>query len=324
MPAVSVVIPVFNRERFIGEAIQSVLTQTLQDFEVIVVDDGSTDDTGKTVCQFSGPISYYRQENLGAGVARNLGVSLAKAEWIAFLDADDLWYPQKLATQMEYVRKCPEADFFYTDMDAIDENRNIIAEGLLKKELERREKKGRASLIFLAFGDRPFPRPSSVLVRKEVFLKVGGFNPRFRKSNHEDFDLFARIAQNGQIYFIPGSLAQYRVHSGQGTNDPTTYDENWLLLMRCLHEMWRGEPAKRAAVSWYLAKHYANQGKIYLRSGAYQMARKSFRMAFSTETFHWRNLPTYLTSLRRWVLSYLPGLRKLYISRKSDDPGLAL
>src|SRR5918996_6415507 len=242
MPTVSVVIPVFNGERFIGEAIRSVLGQTFRDLEIIVVDDGSTDRTASAVCQFPAPVSYYRQENSGAGVARNFGVSVARGEWIAFLDADDLWYPPKLTVQMEHVKKCPEADFFYGDMDAVDENGNVIAEGLLRRELERREKKDRSNLIGLVFGHRPFPRPSTVLLRREVFLGAGGFNPTFRKSNHEDFDLFARVARICILHFIPESLAKYRVHEMQGTEDTVRSDENWLLLLHCLWETYRDEP----------------------------------------------------------------------------------
>src|SRR5215203_2066024 len=102
LPTVSVVIPVFNGERFIAEAIQSVLDQTFRDFEMIVVDDGSTDATERIVRQFSGSLSYHRQENSGVGVARNLGVECSKGEWIAFLDADDVWYPTKLADQLYF------------------------------------------------------------------------------------------------------------------------------------------------------------------------------------------------------------------------------
>jgi glycosyltransferase involved in cell wall biosynthesis len=309
MPTVSVIIPVFNGERFIGEAIQSVLEQTLQDLEIIVVDDGSTDDTGKAVRQFSAPISYYRQENQGAGVARNLGVSLARAEWVAFVDADDLWYPKKLAMQMEHVKRCPEADLFYTDMDAVDENGNIIAQGLLKKELERREKRGRANLISLAFGNRPFPRPSTVLLRKEVFLKAGGFNPIFRKSNHEDFDLFARMAQICVIVFIGQSLAKYRVHSTQGTRDSANSDEQWLMLLHCLWETYRNEPEKQTKLLHYYARYFCNRGKDFMIARNYREARRCFSLAFRYE-------PLYKKIITRWLLSYLPIFREFYAARK--------
>jgi len=120
---VSVIIPVFNGERFIGEAIQSVMDQTYPPLEIIVVDDGSSDKTADIVRYLSGarPILYRRQSNQGAAAARNAGVSLAQGEWIAFLDADDVWYPEKLAIQVEHFKTYPDVPFFYSDMDIIDD-----------------------------------------------------------------------------------------------------------------------------------------------------------------------------------------------------------
>jgi glycosyltransferase involved in cell wall biosynthesis len=309
MPTASVVIPVFNGERFIGEAIQSVLGQTLCDLEIIVIDDGSTDRTEKEVRRFAAPVAYYRQENSGAGIARNRGVSLARAEWVAFLDADDLWHPQKMALQMEHVKRRPEAGFFYSDMDAVDERGNIVAHGLLSAELERRKKANRPNLIALAFGDRPFPRPSTVLLRREVFLRAGGFNPIFQKSNHEDFDLFARIARICVLHFIRQSLAQYRVHATQGTHDIASSDQNWLLLLHCLWETYRNEPEKQTRLLRYYARHFCNQGRNFMIARNYHEARRCFSLAF-----HYQ--PLYKKNLGRWLLSYLPTFREIYTARK--------
>jgi glycosyltransferase involved in cell wall biosynthesis len=309
MLTVSVVIPVFNGARFVGEAIQSVLGQTLRDLEIIVVDDGSTDNTADVVRQFPVPVSYYRQENSGAGVARNLGISVARGEWIAFLDADDLWYPQKLAIQLGQAKQRPQVSFFYADMDAADESGNVIATGLLRRELERRAKKARSNLIALVFGDRPFPRPSTVLLRKDVFSRAGGFNPIFRKSNHEDFDLFARIARICSIHFIPESLAKYRVHAMQGTHDSARSDENWLTLLHCLWDTYRDQPEKQTKLLHYYARYFCNQGRDLMVVRNYHEARRCFAVAFRYE-------PLYKKNLGCWMLSYLPSFRELYSARK--------
>ncbi|HXH85418.1 MAG TPA: glycosyltransferase family A protein, partial [Nitrospira sp.] len=139
-PKVSVVIPVFNGERFIGDAIQSALDQTFKNFEIIVVDDGSTDQTEKIVRQFSDRVAYHRQENRGAGVARNLGVTCASGEWIAFLDADDIWYSQKLAAQFEAVAMNPAIGFVYSDMDTIDAHEVILQRNFLTNPATRRKR----------------------------------------------------------------------------------------------------------------------------------------------------------------------------------------
>jgi glycosyltransferase involved in cell wall biosynthesis len=309
MPTVTVVIPVFNGQRFIGEAIRSVLAQTFHDVEIIVVDDGSTDGTASVVRRFIPAVSYYRQENSGAGVARNLGVSAARGEWIAFLDADDLWYPSKLTVQFDHVHKYPEAEFVYSDLDAVDEQGNVVAHGLLRTELERRKKNPRSSLIRLVFGDRPFPRPSTVLLGRRVFLNAGGFNPNFRRSNHEDFDLFARIARIGAVHFIPESLAQYRLHALQGSHDTAGSDENWLLLLHSLWETYRNEPEKQTKLLHYYARYFCHQGRDLLVAGDYHEARRRFSVAFHYE-------PLYKKNLSRWALSYLPPLREFYTARR--------
>jgi len=318
MPKVSVVIPVFNGERFIGCAIQSVLDQTFREFEIIVVDDGSTDRTEKIVRQFSAAISYHHQQNRGAGVARNLGVSRAQGDWVAFLDADDIWRPDKLAVQIEQIETYPEVAFFYSDIDLIDEEGNLTEAGFLSAKLERRKEKGRTNLVSLVFDNRPFPYPSTVLTRKDVFLKAGGFNPEFRGNYHEDFDAFARVARTSLIHFIPQSLVMYRVTSPQDKNVVSIRDENGLILLKCLREMWRDEPAKQIILLHYYAKYFSDRGRDYLSSSDYDKARRYFRLAFSHRPLYWKNL-------RRWALTYLPGFREFYVFRKTRthrDPHL--
>ena len=122
-PRFSVIIPVYNGERFIGETIQSVLAQTYQAAEIIIVDDGSSDDTAAVVERYSSQItiSYVRQQNQGPSAARNRAVSLAQGDWIAFLDADDLWYSNKLQTHRDYIMNYPDIALFWCDMNKIDE-----------------------------------------------------------------------------------------------------------------------------------------------------------------------------------------------------------
>ena len=306
MPRVSVVLPVYNGERFIGEAIQSVLDQTFRDFTLVVVDDGSTDHTETIVRRLKGPIIYHRQENRGAGVARNLGVALTQSEWIAFMDADDIWDREKLSAQFEYLEKHPNVSFVHCDMDLMDSEGNLIEEGFLSAALARRERKGHRNLVSLAFDDQPFPYPSTVMCKRELFLRTGGFNPSFGKNYHEDFELFARMAHISPNHFIPQSLVKYR----RGERNEERWTRNWQILLDCLLELWRDDPERLAEVNRYTAYHWSNQGKRFLRSGNYKKARQHFRRAFSQYPFYWKNL-------RRWALSYLIGLRLLYGRRKT-------
>jgi glycosyltransferase involved in cell wall biosynthesis len=308
-PKVSVVIPVFNGERFIGAAIRSALGQTFRDFEIIVVDDGSTDQTEKIVRQFSDRVAYHRQQNRGAGAARNLGVMSASGEWIAFLDADDIWYPQKLAVQFEAVAMNPAIAFVYSDMDTIDVHEAILQRNFLTTQVKRRRWKKNRDLVSLVFGGQPFPYPSTVLLKRERFSQSGGFSPLFRRNYHEDFDLFARIAHVAPLHFVPQSLVQYRkMPSARIGND--WYDANYLLLLERLAELWRDHPDRLKRVEWFFDKHAFKQGRTLLRSGEWLKARECFYAVFRRRPFYFRNL-------RWWALSYLPVARQLYRGQKS-------
>jgi glycosyltransferase involved in cell wall biosynthesis len=311
MPTISVVIPVFNGERFIGEAIRSVLGQTFRDLEIIVVDDGSTDRTASAVSQFPAPVSYYRQENSGAGVARNFGVSVARGEWIAFLDADDIWYPSKLAVQLQHAVASPDRSFFYSDMDTIDDNGHLIQKGVLSAKMRRRKRKD--TLTCLLFDGLPLPYPSTVLLRKDLFLKSGGFNPSFRWKYHEDAQLFARIARLCTIHFIPQGLVKYRIYRGSRLEDLRIAEWNWRALLACLQESARDEPEQELLAKAFhreYSRYLSNQGKRCLREGDYREARLFFLRSFL-------KYPLCPRNWTRWALSFAPGLRAFYANHKT-------
>lgn len=301
MPKVSVVIPAFNSAKYIAAAIDSALGQTYKELEVVVVDDGSEDDTGRVVRQVEGAIVYRYQANQGAGTARNLGVSLSAGEWIAFLDADDIWYPDKVAVQMQYVISHPGVDFVYSDIDVMDENGNLTETGHLLSKQSRRKKKPRENLVSVFFDGRPFPYPSTVVVKKTLFQSVGGFNPNFHGNYHEDFELFARMARISDLHFIPRSLAMYRSGNDRGERGYRSWDENGLVLLSCLRELSAGDTHKLAVLQRYFAKHFSDWGKHCLAAGDCRQARECFQKSFSYAPLHWKNLS-------RWFLSYLPPL----------------
>src|SRR3990170_2838516 len=115
MPKVSVIIPTYNREKYIVETLQSVFAQTFTDYEVIVIDDGSTDNTADVLRPYLDRIVYIRKPNGGQGSARNVGIKVAKGEYIAFLDSDDLWMPEKLELQVKYLDNNKDAGLVFTD-----------------------------------------------------------------------------------------------------------------------------------------------------------------------------------------------------------------
>jgi len=198
-PTVSVIIPTYNRAYLIGRAIQSVLNQTYQDFEIIVVDDGSTDDTEEIVRGFKDKrIGYIRHEkNKGAAAARNIGIKAAKSEYIAFQDSDDEWLPEKLEKQMKVFENAPpEVGVVYTDFLRIKGNKKIHIpfswvtqkEGNIHKELLKGN----------------FVTTQSVVIRKKCFKKSGVFEENL--SRLQDWELFIRVSKFYNFKYIDEPL----------------------------------------------------------------------------------------------------------------------
>ena len=126
MPTISVIIHTYNNEKFIGETIESVLSQTYKDYEIIVIDDGSTDNTRAALLPYMDKIRYHYKENGGIASAKNAGIKLSKAKFIAFFDHDDLWVPDKLKMQMEYFNKNPQAGLVYSKYITFKNGKKLI------------------------------------------------------------------------------------------------------------------------------------------------------------------------------------------------------
>jgi hypothetical protein len=310
-PTVSVVVPAHNAERFLGAALRSAAGQTSPPLELIVVDDGSTDGTERVVREAPAtvPVCYRRQDRRGAGLARNLGVSVARGEWVAFLDADDIWYPDKLAVQLDSLSTRAPAEFIYSDLDLVDEAGSLVQKDWLSAESARKPSSWRR-LITMIVGDRPFPFPTTVVMKKELIERAGGFNPVFHGKYHEDVEFFARVARIASLHYLPRSLAQRRRHASQSVENAELDRKNWLVCLNCLWQIWSDDPPKQAALGWYFSKHHGDEGKRQLRTGDYRSARRSCRLAFSYR-------PASLANLRRWGLTYLPGFRDLYALRSA-------
>jgi glycosyltransferase involved in cell wall biosynthesis len=205
MLKVSVVIPTYNHARFLSQAIDSVCSQTLAPYEVIVIDDGSTDDTQNVLARHAKRIRALRQQNKGVAAARNAGVMIASGDLIAFLDADDLWLPHKLERQVELFASQPGIGLVHCATEDINENGVPLRrhfdglEGLVATEmlLFRRA-------VILGGG-------SGVVIPHAVFQKVGGFDEKL--STSADWDLYYRIASRHKVGFVPEVLLQYRLHA---------------------------------------------------------------------------------------------------------------
>jgi len=183
-PAVSVIIPTYNRAHLLGRSIHSVLGQTYKDFELIVVDDGSTDNTEEVMSNFSDDRIRYirRMKNEGASVARNTGIEIARGEYIAFQDSDDEWLPEKLEKQVTILEKAPpEVGVVYTGLHRLKNNRKVFnpSSNITPKE-------GDVSVSLLKGN---FVSPQTMLIKRECLEKAGIFDERFHRMQGWDFNL---------------------------------------------------------------------------------------------------------------------------------------
>jgi glycosyltransferase involved in cell wall biosynthesis len=196
----SVIIPAYNRARFIAEALKSVLEQSLPPYEVIVVDDGSTDNTAEVVQQYGPAVTYLRQENAGAGAARNCGISHSSGEWVAFLDSDDTWLPLYLEKQSEQIDRYPKAVAHQTNAKIL--HPTGTSEDLYAVYKYLAHFKGRPSMLI----DRPLATIvrhtltyfQTTVARREDLLQAGLFAAEFRFGG-EDLHLMARLALLGSF-----------------------------------------------------------------------------------------------------------------------------
>ena len=194
LPLISCIVPVFNGERYLAEAVKSILRQSYRSVKIIVIDDGSTDGTPTVINQFEQQVRYLRQPNAGPAAARNLGLTIAEGEFVAFLDADDLWHPEKLQRQMARFEASPELDYCITHVQ------NFWIPELIEEEARFRDHRI----------SRPLPGYSTgtLLARRALFSTVGQFNPAIKHA--DDTEWFLRAAEIGASMEILSDVLLYR------------------------------------------------------------------------------------------------------------------
>ncbi len=216
---ISAVIPAYNSAAFIAEAISSILKQNFPVYEIIVVDDGSSDDTSAVVQSMSGNIHYYKQENRGPAAARNQGIKMASGNWIAFLDADDQWTPGKIKKQLATLARYPELHLIAGDMAEIDQDNVLVTPSVLAKhQLLTSYLQDQGRPITNALGKlvhKNFIPTGTVLVRRDTLLAVGMFNEAIHYG--EDLELWAKIAAYYPISCLPEILMLRRLHGHNAT-----------------------------------------------------------------------------------------------------------
>jgi glycosyltransferase involved in cell wall biosynthesis len=223
-PLVSVVIPTYNCAQYVRQAVESVLSQTYERCEIIVVDDGSSDDTKDRLAPVRARIHYIYQANRGLPAARNVGIRRARGEVVAFLDADDWWLPTKLQVQLPHFTSSLETALVHCDVTHFD----MQTCRFLELRRPRDEFAGRCyGRMF--FSNRV--TPSTVLVRREPLLAEGGFDETLVEGC-EDYDLWLRLARLHPFAYVPERLVVYRLHGGNMSRNEIRMARATLTVLR--------------------------------------------------------------------------------------------
>jgi glycosyltransferase involved in cell wall biosynthesis len=212
--SISAIIPVFNGKKSLKQAVSSIVAQTLQPIELILIDDGSTDDSLSVIDLDSlpFPVVVFRQENGGQSRARNQGAAFAKGKYLAFLDQDDLWYPDHLQKLSAAILAQSSTGWAYSNVDEIDGNGELVTLELLNDFPSTHPKKSLKDLL----SNDMLILPSAALILKQAFDDIGGFDERL--SGYEDDDLFLRIFRKGyRNVYVKESLSQFRIHPESST-----------------------------------------------------------------------------------------------------------
>jgi len=291
-PLVSVVIPTYNAERYVAEALESVLAQSYGNVEIIVVDDGSSDGTCSVVEGFGSDVRLFRQPNQGPSAARNLGIAKARGDYVAFLDADDLWMPEKLELQLGCMEQHSGAALIFSDKVDFSEQMESDQTLFEREGLDERFF-GHATLVIDPFEKLlrlNFICTSTVLLEKKAVEAAGGFDEEHRFG--EDFLLWLRIARRWGLARVDRPLVRYRRHEGNVTNSRLRYLESLPLVLRTV----MGEHAdflieRRISLRDRLALAHAELGKFHLARGNRGEARihflRALRAAPSWRCFGW-------------------------------------
>ncbi len=318
IPQISVIIPTYNRERFVIKALDSVLKQRFSDYQIIVVDDGSTDNTREVLKPYTNKIKYIYQENSGVSSARNTGILAAQGLWISFLDSDDEWNEEYLSVQIERASEIPGICMQMTNCLFIELNGKTRSYFEINKSLA--EFKGTDYLFFeepFCFVVKNGPwQIGSTIIRREVVIKAGLFDTSFNIS--EDFDFIARVALQGPFGMIRKELVNiYRRDesieclTNQINKNPIQLRESNELIYEKLKRIESLKYKERKALNWLLSANRRTIGNLLINKGNINGARECYKRALFID-------PS-IVSICRYIFSFLPAKINLRISEKYNN-----
>ena len=257
MAVISVITPTYNRARFLPAAVASVLSQTFGDFELIIVDDGSEDNTPDVLKPFFADrrVRYVYQENQGQSHARNLALKQATGDFIAFLDSDDVWAPDKLEKQLAVFRANSEVDIVHGDEAIINEQGSVVSLQNMRRY------SGRITRYLLADNSVSI---TTALVRRRCFDEMGGFDTSVGVA--DDYELWLRFSARYCYQYEPGIVASYRVMADQISSDKRRrFAANERIIQEFLARY--GEVLSPGERRWGLARFYCRKARYFASAG---------------------------------------------------------
>ena len=340
-PLVSVVIPTYNRAHCLSRAIDSVLAQTHDNLEIVVVDDGSRDETRDVIQERYGHekrVKYFYQKNTGVSGARNHGMAESQGDFVALLDSDDVWFPWKLEAQLAVFRAFPEAGMVWTDMEAIDPDNRVLNPRYLRTMYSAYRWFSRDDLFARSIqlddqaphlpeavrdvsaycGDIYSPmimgnliHTSTVLIRRERMLQVGEFSSKYTHGG-EDYHFHLRACREGSVAFLDAASIQYQL----GFADQITRPESQINFATSFLETIQTELAAhrdriqlpKSMIRSVLAEAHDWLGHVLLQQGDRTAARQHFRQSLRQQPLLWSAWRQLLfSSLPNWIASPLRG-----------------
>jgi len=304
---VSCIVPCFNGERFLEECLRSILAQTHRPLEIIVVDDGSSDDTASVAESFGDAVKLIRQTNSGVAAARNAGAGAATGDWLAFLDADDWYAPDRIRLHAEWIAEDNTLDFLTGDYEYRDDNGNLLGTSMAQHEAGRMmlaKAQGKPRMVM----DRPneieafvadhFGDTHTLSVPRQTFLELGGYPPGFKVC--EDVHFLTRLVSKSQrVGVICQSLGVYVIHGNSATRrDPVAAQQENVRTLKDLAKLADGfPPAVRQGVAARMDHARYNLGCALSKTGHRVEAIQAVLPSLA-ERPGWQNLRNVLSMIR--------------------------
>jgi len=317
-PIVSIVMPAYNAAAYIGEALDSVFEQTFTDYEVIVVNDGAPDtvELERALVPYMSRIRYIKQENLGAGAARNEGVRTAQGEFIAFLDADDLWFPNYLEEQLKFIR-ANDVDLVCADAMHFGDS-PLAGKTYMEAFMETAPVEGELTFLGLVSAEQSLIT-SGIVARRAPIIEVGLFDEALR--NSQDFDLWLRLVRHGaRLAYRKQLLLRYRCQVNSLSGDEINRTARQLRVYDKIESTFDFTPEERPAVLRAIEDRRAllefELGKLYLEQGDFEKSRAAFSKANNLRR-SWKTVIAVLLS--RIAPGFLQSLRLRNVRKAHDQ-----